>query len=242
MEAMWTRFLPTFREARRRVEGGSLGLVRQISADLGFPYEETVATASITGDAKGGGALLDLGVYGLSAAHLLLGRPIEIEAQGIRSETGNLRDVAILMRHAGRNGTTEAALSSIRASHGALLSNRLTIAGTTGRIELDAPFIAARGGRERSSTATRDRPPPPSGLRRRLANSPLRGVLRRLGGMDGVAFGGGYPGYGLGLQADEVARCLATGLTESPIMPLDESVAIMETLDQVGRLVARNQR
>jgi hypothetical protein len=60
--------------------------------------------------------------------------------------------------------------------------------------------------------------------------------------MDGVAFGGGYPGYGLGLQADEVARCLATGLTESPIMPLDESVAIMETLDQVGRLVARNQR
>ena len=34
-------------------------------------------------------------------------------------------------------------------------------------------------------------------------------------------------------EADEVARCLREGLLESPLMPLDESVSIMETLDRV---------
>jgi hypothetical protein len=31
----------------------------------------------------------------------------------------------------------------------------------------------------------------------------------------------------------EVARCLEEGLLESAVMPLDESLAIMETLDEV---------
>ncbi|MNE53177.1 hypothetical protein D3C80_1478880 [compost metagenome] len=34
-------------------------------------------------------------------------------------------------------------------------------------------------------------------------------------------------------EAEEVGRCLQAGLTESPVMTLDESVAIMKLLDQV---------
>jgi hypothetical protein len=49
------------------------------------------------------------------------------------------------------------------------------------------------------------------------------------------------PGVGLSYEADEVARCLATGLLESPLMPLDESIAIMETMDAVlAQTVPRN--
>jgi hypothetical protein len=40
-------------------------------------------------------------------------------------------------------------------------------------------------------------------------------------------------GRGLWHEADEVARCLKEGLLESPLMPLDESVSIMETMDTV---------
>jgi predicted dehydrogenase len=36
----------------------------------------------------------------------------------------------------------------------------------------------------------------------------------------------------------EVGRCLREGLLESPAMPLDESVAIMETLDEIRRQIA----
>jgi predicted dehydrogenase len=44
-----------------------------------------------------------------------------------------------------------------------------------------------------------------------------------------------HPGNGLRHQAAEVGRCLREGLGESPVMPLDETVAIMRTMDAVSR-------
>jgi hypothetical protein len=38
-------------------------------------------------------------------------------------------------------------------------------------------------------------------------------------------------------EAAEVGRCLRAGLTESPLLPLDETVAIMDTLDEVRRQI-----
>jgi predicted dehydrogenase len=38
---------------------------------------------------------------------------------------------------------------------------------------------------------------------------------------------------GLRHEADEVARCVREGMLESPLMPLDETVEIMETMDRV---------
>ena len=40
-------------------------------------------------------------------------------------------------------------------------------------------------------------------------------------------------GHGLRYQAAEVARCLGAGLTESPVLPLDESRSVMATMDEV---------
>jgi hypothetical protein len=42
-----------------------------------------------------------------------------------------------------------------------------------------------------------------------------------------------HEGRGLRHQADEVARRLAAGDTESALMPLDETISIMETMDTV---------
>jgi len=42
-------------------------------------------------------------------------------------------------------------------------------------------------------------------------------------------------GHGLRYQAAEVARCLRAGLTESPVMGLDESRSIMANMDEVRR-------
>jgi predicted dehydrogenase len=47
---------------------------------------------------------------------------------------------------------------------------------------------------------------------------------------------------GLRFEADEVARCLSEGLLESPLMPLDETVSIMETMDEVLAQVAASGR
>ena len=42
-----------------------------------------------------------------------------------------------------------------------------------------------------------------------------------------------HEGRGLRHQASEVARRLAAGDVESPLMPLDETISIMETMDTV---------
>jgi hypothetical protein len=42
-----------------------------------------------------------------------------------------------------------------------------------------------------------------------------------------------HEGRGLRHQADEVARRLAAGDRESPLMPLEETISIMETMDTV---------
>ncbi len=39
--------------------------------------------------------------------------------------------------------------------------------------------------------------------------------------------------HALAYEASEVMRCMRSGLKESPFMPLDESVQIMETMDQI---------
>ena len=46
-------------------------------------------------------------------------------------------------------------------------------------------------------------------------------------------FDTGWDGEGLRFQALEVHRCLAAGLVESPVMPLDETLSIAATLDAI---------
>lgn len=42
-----------------------------------------------------------------------------------------------------------------------------------------------------------------------------------------------YSGNGYQYEAIEAMRCLRAGLTESPVMPLDETLGIMRTLDAI---------
>jgi predicted dehydrogenase len=44
-------------------------------------------------------------------------------------------------------------------------------------------------------------------------------------------------GHGLRYQAEEVGRCLRAGEQESPVMPLDETLSIMATMDEVRRQI-----
>jgi hypothetical protein len=47
---------------------------------------------------------------------------------------------------------------------------------------------------------------------------------------------GNIEGRGMQYQALEVERCIASGLIESPIMSLDETIQIMEVMDQIRSL------
>ena len=72
MEAMWMACHPLVREVRRRLLAGDFGTPRQVHADLGFVVPETASARMVERD-LGAGALLDMGIYPLTFARMMLG-------------------------------------------------------------------------------------------------------------------------------------------------------------------------
>ena len=79
MEAMWSRFLPHMKAVRSIVGNGDLGEIHTIRADHGQNLTH-IKNPRLWNLEYGGGALLDLGIYVVSFAHLILGKPDKIIA------------------------------------------------------------------------------------------------------------------------------------------------------------------
>ena len=60
-------------------------------------------------------------------------------------------------------------------------------------------------------------------------------TLHRLGANEREPFS--FDGNGLRFQAIEAGRCMREGLTESPLLPLDDTLTVMRTMDEVRRQV-----
>ena len=129
MEAMWTRFNPVVRRAQELVAAGAIGRVTSVSADFGFlaPDDET---HRLHARALGGGALLDLGIYPATIAHLFLGPPDEIRAWADLGPQGTDRNTAMIL------GYASGALASLTCSLVSATPWLAVVAGTDGRIEL----------------------------------------------------------------------------------------------------------
>jgi predicted dehydrogenase len=196
MEAMWTRFLPHVAVIRDWLARGLLGDIVTVTADHGQWFAED-ASFRLFAPELGGGALLDLGVYPVSFASMVLGPPSRIMAMSDPAFTGVDAQTSMLF---GYDSGAQAVLTcTLRAKS----PTRAAIVGTDARIEVEGDFYAL-------STPT---------------------LISRSGYTTWA--GSQHEGRGLRFQADEVARRLAAGELESPLMPLDETISILETMDAV---------
>ncbi|MBI1297412.1 gfo/Idh/MocA family oxidoreductase [bacterium] len=135
MEAVWARFLPHLDEAMRLVADGAIGDVTMLQANFGF--RTSVDPASRLFDpALGGGALLDVGIYPVYLAHLLLGKPQEVRSLAHLGTTGVDEQAAFLFGYEG--GAVAVLSTAIRAD----LPHTAVIAGTAGRIVLNERWWA----------------------------------------------------------------------------------------------------
>ncbi len=192
MEAMWTRFLPHIDVVRQCLEQGLLGEVCTVTADHGQQLYPD-GPQRLADPALAGGALLDLGIYPMSFAHLVLGGFTSLTATGQLTDLGVDAQDAITVTSAagglGLLGTTMLAKTPTTAS----------ICGTAARLEIDGDFYGPR-------------------------------AVVRLVAPDGTEldrFVAADTAHGLHFQAAEVARRVSAGELESPLMALDETVAIM---------------
>jgi predicted dehydrogenase len=130
MEAMWTRFQPAIVRAREVYEAGEIGEVRSVQADLGT-VREVDPTDRLFAPELGGGALLDLTVYPVSFAQMVLGgTPSAVHAVASRESTGVDAENALLLSwDDGRFATAQTSFHS--PSPG-----QARIFGTTGWIDV----------------------------------------------------------------------------------------------------------
>jgi len=133
MEAMWSRFLPIIDKTLQLIKEGSIGELKYLRADFGFaaPFD----AGSRLYDLKlGGGSLLDVGVYPLFLALLIMGKPDEIKSFAQLAKTGADETTNALLYY--KNGMMASILSSIVAQ----TPITAEITGTEGTIILDRPW------------------------------------------------------------------------------------------------------
>ncbi|MFO7698644.1 MAG: Gfo/Idh/MocA family oxidoreductase [Anaerolineae bacterium] len=196
MEAMWPRFLPVTSAVRQWIKDGRIGEIRLVAANFGFRTawnpENRLLNLGLAG-----GATLDVGVYVVALAHMLLGTPSGIQAKAHIGETGVDELTGMILSY------PSGAMAQLSCAVRANISDGARIYGTEGYIDVPAFW--------RATEATLQ-----------VAGQEPEKVT-------------GEAGYHY--EAAEVADCVRTGLKESPLMPLDESVAIHESLEEVRRQI-----
>jgi predicted dehydrogenase len=200
MEAMWTRFQPAVARARELIASGEIGEPLVVQADFGAfrPYDPANRLFDLE---LGGGSVLDLGVYPVSFAQHVLGRPDRVAATGTTFPNGADASAAILLSY------DDGRAASLTCSLASSSPGRALVLGERGSLEVEPPF-----------------------------HHPSRIVVRRNGEeperIELLPTGRGYVH-----QAEEVQRCLAAGLTESPVMPLADTLDVQWVLEEcLGQL------
>jgi len=205
MEGMWMRMHPLVLQAQSLVAAGAIGDLLGIHAELSSAH--AYAPEDRLFDlATGGGAALDLGVYPAHFAYRFMGSPASVA--GSMTFAPNGADDGIAMQWTYPDGRFAQLHSSFRgpSAMGGI------IRGTAGYLHL-GPRI----------------------------NRPRELTLATLG----TTLGAGQsapetrtadsPGNGFGFEIAEVARCVRDGLTQSPLAPLNDSIAVLHVLDEVRK-------
>ena len=195
MEAVWTRFLPTIGKLQAALGEGVIGEVKTVTASfcLGTQFDDEHRLKNIN---LAGGALLDLGIYPITFAHIAFGKhPERIQSSVVKTQTGVDESSFYLLDYA--DGCRATLFSSLTAT----MPNEGIISGTEGYIRVPL-FWSAR----EFTIYRKDEEP-------ETISAPYE------------------EGENFRFEIAHAMECMAKQKTESPIMPLSDTLAIMQTMD-----------
>lgn len=110
MEAFWSRFNPIIQQVKSIIDSGDLGKIQVLKADFGFKAIYN-PEGRVFNPILGGGSLLDVGVYPLFLASLLLGKPELIKAIAQVNKSGIDESCGITLKY--ENGAIAILSSSV---------------------------------------------------------------------------------------------------------------------------------
>lgn len=136
MEAIWTYYLPAIIQAMQWIKEDKIGKVKQVQVSFGFKgnmnEKDRLANPNLAG-----GALLDIGIYGIAIAELVFNEEVtDIQSMAHFSDTGIDDYNSIQLQY--KNG----GMAQISSSLVADLKNEAIIYGDKGRIEIPKFWMA----------------------------------------------------------------------------------------------------
>lgn len=204
MEAVWSRLFPVYKEMMKRIKAGEIGDIVQVICSFGLP----IGTDRVLKKELGGGATLDLGVYCVQFASLVMGgeRPEKVVAAGHLNEEGvDATTSATIVYSKGRVATLNCSFRCELPCEGIVI-------GTKGTLKVANPIWCP--------------------IHLESPSGKFDSPLPDLGGSFNFLHG-----QGMMYEAAEVRRCLRGGLLESPYIKLDETLILAETMESVRKQV-----
>lgn len=130
MEAFWTKFLPAYQLLQRTLAEGTIGQVTHFRAQYGFAPTGARYIRKFD-PALAGGALLDIGVYAIGVAAMILGyNPNRITSSAMIGEYGTDKFNSIMLQY--DLGITAHLITAI----GSTIEQQAVVFGTKGQIVL----------------------------------------------------------------------------------------------------------
>ncbi|KAI9803950.1 MAG: hypothetical protein M1833_000231 [Piccolia ochrophora] len=228
MEAVWTRYFPLSIQIRNMVSEGKIGTVHRVIADNSFG--EDIAKnwgneSRMVNMDLAGGSMLDLGIYSLTWVFQILYHLQPASSRKAPKVTSSIAPYpptgADMLTSIICTFPAAPPATSPAPSHGVALTNFLVatdpdgqgtagasirIQGTAGEIQVFGPAYRPRR---------------------------YRVIGREKGDVRDVECE--IPGQGMFWEADEAARCVRDGKKESETLGWEESVVMMECMDEVRR-------
>ena len=133
MEAMWARFLPHYADVREIIASGVLGQILTVQADHGQRLADRNIPRLVE-PSLAGGALLDLGIYPVSFAHMILGNPEKITVSAVLTDKGVDAQTSMIFDYA---DGAQAILTTTMIEQ---TPCRAVVAGVNGWLEIDRTF------------------------------------------------------------------------------------------------------
>jgi len=135
LEGMWTRYLPHISRIRNLISEGTIGHIESVSACHGQNLRKSTKPRLWTKE-LGGGALLDLGIYVVSFAHMVLGKPKDIIASSVFTDQGVDAKTSIIFKY------DQGVIATLSCSMYDSQPNRAIISGSKGYIDIEPTFYA----------------------------------------------------------------------------------------------------
>lgn len=226
MEAVWTRYFPLSIKVRELISSGEIGTVYRVMADnsfnstkpdgsLEFPDNHRMVNLDLAG-----GALLDLGIYSLTwlfqtLYHLQEKKEKPQVVAAMNKYTTGADDNTTLVLSFPEHKQMGIATTGMRAAtdldEKGTAGPAMRIQGSEGEIQVAAPAY---------------RP-----LQYRVLRKARPGEVETVDCPIPIDEARGW-GHGMFWEADECARCLRDGKLESASLPWEESVVIMEVMEE----------